>query len=230
MPLTTVLSERIRPEALRRYEGLVQRVAKKAVQQKEAWHWTAHQTAFGEVDTIHYVSVSADFAAIGSRGLPDEMVRRVMGEKEGNELLEQSSECVLSRQQIIGMERPDLSYPPERRERTHAAAVVTTIRARPGGQEGCEELIRKIAEAIPKVGDPARLVAFQTLVGDLARYWTVRPVENLGELDRQLQPAELLNKAFGAAEGGLIFRAGLESIQEVQRQIVLYRQDLSNPS
>src|SRR3990172_8106579 len=149
MPLTTVLSERIRPEALRRYEGLVQRVAKKAVQQKEAWHWTAHQTAFGEVDTIHYVSVSADFAAIGSRGVP---------------------------------------------------------------------------------GDPARLVAFQTLVGDLARYWTVRPVENLGELDRQLQPAELLNKAFGAAEGGLIFRTGLESIQEVRRQIVLYRQDLSNPS
>lgn len=231
MPFTTVLSERIRPERLRRYEELVQRLSKKAAQKKEAWHWTAHQTAFGEVvDTIHYVSESADFAAIGSRGLTDELVRRVMGEKEGNELLEQASECVLSRQQIIGTDRPDLSYPPERRDRTHPVAVVTTIRARPGGQEACEELIRKIAEAIPKVGDVARLVAFQTLVGDLAQYWTVRPVESLGELDRQLQPAELLNRAFGAAEGGLIFRAGLESIQEVRRQIVLYREDLSNPS
>jgi hypothetical protein len=225
-----VLSERIRPERLRRYEDLVQQVARKAVQKKEAWRWTAHQTAFGEVDTIHYVSESPDFATIGSRGRPDDLVRRVMGEKEGEEFLEHASECVLSRQQIIGMDRPDLSYPPERRDRTHPAAVVTTIRARPGGQEGCEELIRKIAEAIPKVGDPARLLAFQTLVGDLAQYWTVRPVEELGELDRQLQPAELLNKAFGTAEGGLIFRTGLESIQEVRRQIVLYREDLSNPS
>ncbi len=230
MPLRTVLSERIRPERLRRYEELVQRVAKKAVQKKEAWRWTAHQTAFGELDTIHYVSESADFSAIGARGLTDELVRRVMGEKEGNEILEQASECVLSRQQIIGMERPDLSYPPDRRDRTHPAAVVTTIRARPGGQEGCEELIRKIAEAIPKAGDPARLLAFQTLVGDLVQYWTVRPVESLSDLDRQLQPADLLNKAFGAAEGGLIFRTGLEAIQEVRRQIVLYREDLSNPS
>ena len=230
MPLTTVLSERIRPERLRRYEELVQRLAKKAVQKKDAWQWTAHQTAFGEVGTIHYVSASSDFAAIGSRGLPDELVRRVMGEKEGNELLEQASECVLSRQQIIGVERPDLSYPPEQRDRRYPAAIVTILRARPGGQEGCEEVIRKVAEAIPKVGDPARLVAYQTLVGDLMQYWTVRPLQSLGELDRQLLPADLLSKAFGAAEGGLIFRTGLEAIAEVRREIAFYREDLSNPS
>ena len=56
MALTTVLSERIRPERLRPYEELVKRLAKRAVQKKEAWRWTAHQTAFGEVGSIHYVS------------------------------------------------------------------------------------------------------------------------------------------------------------------------------
>ena len=136
----------------------------------------------------------------------------------------------MSLRQTISRERPDLSCPPDRRDRGYPAAIVTVLRARPGRQEACEELIRKLAEAIPKVGDPARLVAFQTLVGDLAQYWTVRPLQNLGELDRQALPADLLNQAFGAAEGGLIFRSGLEAIDDVRREIVLYREDLSNPS
>ena len=67
------------------------------------------------------------------------------------------------------------------------------------------------------------------MVGVLAEYWTARPLEDLSELDDQLPPAELLNQAFGAAEGGLIYRTGLEAIEEVKRQIVVYRQDLSNP-
>ena len=67
------------------------------------------------------------------------------------------------------------------------------------------------------------------MVGVLSEYWTVRPLDDLGELDEQLPTAELLNQAFGVAEGGLIYRTGLEAIEEVKRQIVVYRQDLSNP-
>jgi hypothetical protein len=229
MPLTSVLSERVRPKQVRRYEELVQQLAKRAVQRKEAWHWTAHQTVFGEVDRFHYVSEAPDFAALGARGRADDLVRRLMGEKEGNEWLREANEGVESVRHTVSMERPDLSYPPERRARPFPAAVVTLLRARPGGREACEELIRKVAEAIPKAGDPARLVAYQTLIGDLSTYWTVRPLQDLGELDRQLQPADLLTRAFGAAEGGLIFRTGTEAIEEVRREIVLHREDLSNP-
>jgi hypothetical protein len=182
------------------------------------------------VNTIHFVSEAPDFAAIGVRGLPDELVRRLLGEKDGNEWLQQANECVLAVRQTISRERPDLSYPPERTVRRYPVALVTVLRARPGRQEACEELLRKVAEAIPKAGDPARLVAYQTLVGELTQYWTVRPLEDLGQLDRQTQPSDLLNKAFGAAEGGLIFRTGLEAIEQVRREIGFYREDLSNPS
>ena len=45
-----------------------------------------------------------------------------------------------------------------------------------------------------------------------------------------LPTPELLNKAFGTAEGGLIWRSGTEAIEQVQRQIMAFREDLSNPS
>ena len=54
------------------------------------------------------------------------------------------------------MERPDLSYPAEFEQRAFPAALVTLVRAQPGKQEACEELIRKVAEAIPKLGEPAQ--------------------------------------------------------------------------
>ena len=73
------------------------------------------------------------------------------------------------------------------------------------------------------------MTAFQNLVGDLSLYWTVRGLEDLSELDDQLPPSELLNEAFGAAEGGLIYRAGLGAIEQVERRIVILNQDLSNP-
>jgi len=38
----------------------------------------------------------------------------------------------------------------------------------------------------------------------------------------------LLNEAFGAAEGGLIFRSGLQAIEQVERNIVSLLPDLSN--
>jgi hypothetical protein len=109
-------------------------------------------------------------------------------------------------------------------------SVVTVLRARPGHQDAAEELLRKISEAIPKVDDPARIVSYQTLIGDLRTYWTVRPIRSLADLDQQLPPGELLTKAFGVAEGGLISRSGTEALEQVERSIMLLRPDLSNAS
>ncbi len=55
-------------------------------------------------------------------------------------------------------------------------------------------------------------------------------MEKLSEFDDQLLVPDLLNKAFGTAEGGLIFRSGLEAIESLRREIVRHREDLSNPS
>ena len=229
MPLTSILSVQVRPERFVQYQELVRNLAARAVDQRDAFHWTAHQTAFGELGTLHFVSEDPDFAGLAARGNTQELIHRVLGEDEGAKALTSMLECTISQQMNISLDRPELSYPPEQTDRIFPAAVVTQIRARPGGQEALEELIRKIAEAIPKIGDPSRIIAYQVMVGILAEYWTVRPLEDLSELDEQLPPAELLNQAFGAAEGGLIYRTGLEAIEEVKRQIVVYRQDLSHP-
>jgi hypothetical protein len=106
---------------------------------------------------------------------------------------------------------------------------MTTITARSGQLEACEELVRRIAEAIPKAGDPARIVTYQTMVGNLSEIRTVRPLGDLAELDAQAQPQELLNQAFGAAEGGVIYRAGLDAIDNVERSILITREELGNP-
>jgi hypothetical protein len=229
MPLTSILSVQVRPDRFAQYEELVRNLAARAVEKKDAFHWTAHQTAYGELGTLHFVSEDPNFAGIAARGNVQELVHRVLGEDKGAKALASMLECTISQQVTISLDRPELSYPTERGARIFPAAVVTQIRARPGGQEALEELIRKIAEAIPKVGDSTRMMAYQVMVGMLAEYWTARPLEDLSELDSQLPPAELLDRAFGAAEGGLIYRTGLEAIEEVKRQIVVYRQDLSNP-
>jgi hypothetical protein len=163
-----------------------------------------------------------------ARGTPEEMVGRVLGEQRALDWLNESESCVENQVQAISADRPDLSYVPSESDTMAPLAIVTVVQARPGHQDGCEELIRKLAEAIPKVNDGSQIITYQTVVGDLLRYWTVRPLESLVELDKQLPGAQLLNEAFGPAEGGLIFRSGLEAISGVERNIVAYRPELSN--
>ena len=231
MSLSTVLSVSVHPPKVRAYEDGIRRLAARAQQQRDAYQWRAQQVVAGQQGVIHFVSQADDFAALAARdATPQALVLRLLGEKEGTKLLDELLACTQSSRYTIARERPDLSYPPDRRTQTSPFSVVTLIRVRPGHQDAGEELIRKIAEAIPKVDDPARVVAFQTVIGDLRTYWTVRPIESLADLDRHLPPVELLNKAFGAAEGGLIARAGLESFEHVERSISMLRSDLSNPS
>jgi hypothetical protein len=230
MPLTTVLTNQVRPECTRRYEELVGKLAHEAQEKSEKWSWHAHQAAMGELGQYHFVSENENFQAIATRGALPELTARVLGPKETERWMEEISGCLLAQRYEVVTDRPELSYPPAQMDKPSPAAVVTAIRVRAGHQDACEELIRKIAEAIPKVDDAARMVTYQTLIGDLARYWTVRPIGDLGDLDKHRSPADLLNEAFGAAEGGLIFRTGLDAVDDVQRSILVFRPDLSNPA
>lgn len=230
MPLSSILSVQIRPDSLRRYEELVQQLAQGAQEQKEPFHWTAHMTLFGQGPTIHFVSVCEDFAALQERGQTPEMVLRVLGEDEGGRWFDEVGAATLSQEILIATDRPDLSYVrDERRPQDNPLASVTDLRIRPGAREAFEELLRKLSQAIPKVDDPAQQQASQVIVGDITRYYVVRPLAELADLDAQRSPDVLLNDAFGASEGGLIFRGGAEAIQELRREVVLYRPDLSNP-
>jgi hypothetical protein len=230
MPIVNVLSVEVRPDKARKYEALCHELSEQAKNKQDPMHWTAHQTRIGGSNAMHFVLAATDFGELSAMGTPEEMFLRVLGEKRASEWMDKVDDCVVAQRQEISIDRPDLSYPPEDVERTAPLAVVTLARARPGQQDSCEELIRKVAEAIPKVDDAARIVSYQTILGDLSQYWTIRPLESLADLDRQLPPGELLNQAFGPAEGGLIFRSGLEAMAAVERQIVAYHPELSNPS
>jgi hypothetical protein len=50
----------------------------------------------------------------------------------------------------------------------------------------------------------------------------------LANLDQQKTPPDLLSGAFGPAEGGLIYRSGLDAIDSAEREILILRPDLAN--
>jgi hypothetical protein len=229
MPLLSVLSVDIKPDRIFDYQEIAAELAGHARDQSEPFHWTAHEVVYGGASTLHFGNRIDNFGGLAERGLPIEMVIRVLGEARGSEAMRELGAATQSTRTSISVDRPELSYPTEAEARTAPAAAVTLVQARAGQLEACEELIRKIAEAIPKVGDPARMTTFQTVIGDLSRYWTLRPLDDIAALDSHLPPSELLDQAFGAAEGGLIYRAGLEAIEHAERNIVVYREDLSNP-
>lgn len=228
MPLVNDLSVDVRPEKQRQYLELCNELAERAGKAHESFTWSAFSTQIGQASRMHFVTTAADFAELASRGTPEEMFVRVLGESRAVDWLAEASVCATGQQTEVSVDRPELSYTPSEAEGPPAAAIVTVAQARPGQQESCEELIRKIAEAIPKVNASGRLVTYETVIGQLGRYWTVRPIESLAELDEQLPAPQLLSQAFGAAEGGLIFRSGAEAIERVERSVVVLRPELSN--
>ena len=222
---------RVRLDSLVTFEDGVARLSKTAVEKKYERPWTAYQVVHGQVGTIAFITLHDDWQSLGAQTAPATLFEDVLGEKEGRKHFAAVNACLEQIESIVAVDRPELSCadaPP-------AAATpppmmqFTQIGARPGGQEACEELILKVAEAIRKVDDPTRFRTYQTLAGDRLRYGIAFPLQGLGDLDQQLAPPDLLTKAFGAAEGGKILRSGREAMESLETNISVYREDLSNP-
>jgi hypothetical protein len=229
MALTHILRVQLQPGATVRYEEAIRRLAEGARKKKDPLRWVAYQTLFGTSPAIAFVTRVDSFAELAKQGTPQELVTRVLGEKEAPGFAEETLGCVVASSQTVSLERPDLSYV---RNPIPPAGVpfvsVNRARVRFGMREAYEELIRKLSEAIPKVDDPATLIVRQVIVGALGEYLVVRPLRELAELDAQRSPDQLLTQAFGPGEGGLIFRNGGEAIESLDREIVARRDDLSH--
>lgn len=231
MALNTVLSVEVKPSEAARYAAHVERLASAARSKKEKFTWGAFSTLFGERTAFHFVSAAETFAALEARGTVPELVARVLGAQDAARFVEETGAHVVSQRMTIGVDRPDLSYVRSAiQPGSVRAAQVTRIRIRPGGREAFEELLRKVAEAIPKLDDPAQLLSRQIIVGNAAEYVAIRPLRSLADLDQQRTPDQLLVQAFGPGEGGLVFRNGGEAIEQIEREIVGYREELSNPA
>jgi hypothetical protein len=227
MALLTVLSVHMRPERAAAYEANVRRVAQRAADRKEGGHWQAQEVAFGSIGTLYFVQEHADWATLGEQDPPPVYLARLFGEREGAKLYHEMAECLAELRYTVSQDRPDLSYAPHGPVAFPALTLVTFLRARPGSLPACEELIGKVAEAIPKADDPSHLFAYQTVIGDLRTYWTVRPIQRVEELDQVLPPQELLVRAFGTGEGDRVYRKGIDALQRAERQMTVLRPDLS---
>ncbi|HYB12057.1 MAG TPA: hypothetical protein VEG67_01220 [Myxococcota bacterium] len=227
MALLNVLSVRVRPERAHSYEEAVRRVAQRAAERREGAHWQAQQVAFGTLGTLYFVQEHADWATLGEQDPPPSYMARLFGPREGAKLYHEMAECLAELRYTVSQDRPDLSYAPHTRVAPPALTLVTFLRARPGSIPACEELIGKVAEAIPKADDPSHLQVYQTVIGDLRTYWVVRPIQRVEELDQVLPPQELLVRAFGAGEGDRLYRKGIDALQRAERQMTVLRPDLS---
>ena len=227
MALLSVLSVRMRPDCSGRYEESVRRIAQRAAARKERGHWQAQEVAFGSIGMLYFVQEHPDWAALGEQDPPPAYLARLFGEREGTKLYHEMAECLAELRYTVSKDRPDLSYGPQAPAVPPALTLVTLLRARPASLQACEELIGKVAEAIPKADDPSHLLAYQTVIGDLRTYWTVRPIQRVEELDRVLPPKELLVRAFGAGDGDRIYRKGIDALQHAERQMTVLRPDLS---
>jgi quinol monooxygenase YgiN len=230
MGLITVRSIEVKPECIEDFEDAVHRVARKAADDDDASRWSCREVVAGDLGTYSFVGASEDWAVQSRIEPADALVRRLFGRADGTELLRRLRASTRSARLVVARDRPDLSYTEGLEPgQPIPLAVVTRIQVRPGRLEACEELLRKLAEAIPKADDPRRFVTYQTLIGDLAQVATVIPLEDVASLDDILPPDELLMKAFGNAEGGLVFRNGLESMERAERHLTALRTDLSHP-
>jgi hypothetical protein len=230
MAVNTTLSVEVQPGAIVRYTAKIAELAAAARKKREKFTWGTYQTLFGERMRLHFVSSAEGFGALQERGTPADLVGRVLGDAAAPQFLTELGSCVAAQRMTVSVDRPDLSHvrnplPPG----SVRAASVTRILVRPGARDAFEELMRRLAEAIPKMDEPLQLLTRQVVIGNLAEYLAILPLQELRELDAHRAPELLLTEAFGPGEGGHLFRTGGEAVQAIEREIVSLREELSNP-
>lgn len=228
MPLITVLRNNVRSSAAPRYERLIRFIAERARQDKDTFQWGGRVSTGAEGRAISFVTRVDGFAELTAREQPDDMIRRLFGEGDGNALIEALGEGVESTSYTVATIREDLSQAPPAEGEAIPLALVTRLRATRDGVLGVAELIRKIGEAAAKVDEQRRTLVLQTLVGDLRGYAVVQAVADPAQLDQQTTVPELLARAYGQAEGEKIFREGTACIEHVETELSIPRPDLSN--
>ena len=229
MPLTTSLRVSVRIGDIIEHEEAVRRVAEKAKKDKPALDWIAYQIYAGEGGLYFYTSQAEIMAEILARETTPAMVLRLFGEKNGTALLKQINQGVESIQTLAFQPREDLSCAAEPSLDQPAPFVLRSrIRVCRGGQRACEELLRKVTEAVSKVDDERRFTTLQTVLGDAMEYSIVQLIHDPTQLDRERRVPDLLNAAYGAAEGGALLNAGRDAIDSIQVDLSIHRPDLSS--
>jgi hypothetical protein len=227
MSILTVARYHIKPDKIMDFENGLLEVTNRANEAEDPLFWTTAQVVGGPMGAYDLVLPRETMAEAGSAETAPVLVARLFDASRAQEILATLGSAIASVESSIIHDRPELSYPSEREPGQMLAAVVTQAIMRPGHRDAAEELMRKVAEAIPKTGDVRRFTCYQPLIGNLRELAAVRPVYEWSQLDEATPVDELLNQAFGAGEGGLVFRQGMEAFESLQSELARVRRDLS---
>jgi hypothetical protein len=230
MSITTVIRYQIRPDKLIVWENALTEIATRAEEESDPLSYTCLQVQGGPLGRFYITLDDDSLADAAARQPAPALIARLFEEGEARRIVQETSSAIEAAESIILRDRPELSYSADQESRPLQAAWVTTMVVAPGHRDACEELLRKVAEAIPKTDDVRRFTAYQPMIGDMREMIAVRPVYELAELDQVVPVEELLNQAFGSAEGGLIFRAAMEGVEQLTSELLLMRRDLSRIS
>jgi hypothetical protein len=228
MALITVTRQTVHAGSIARHERLVRFVAGRARDDGDSAKWSTRVSTGSEGRSVNFVSGVEGFAAIAAGEQPDEMIRRLFGESDGNALLEGIGEAVESQSNLVMQPREDLGGALLQLETPAPLAVITRLRPTPSGAAGCEDLIRKVIEAAAKVDEARRYNVAVPIIGELGTFTVVQGVTDPAQLDQQAELPELLVEAFGAKEGERIFSEGVASVQDARSELSVLREDLSN--
>lgn len=229
MPLLTLLRHSVQLGATSRYERLVRFIAGRAREDGDAVPWDAYATTGAEGRRISYVQTCEGFAELAAREEPEAMIRRIFGEGDGNALLENLGQGVLSASYQVATIREDLSNITPGAEPAPLSHV-TQLRSATGKNAGLEEMIRHVVEAAAKVDSQRRYGVLQTAIGDLRTYAVIQRVDDPAQLDKQAAVPELLIEAHGEQEGRRIFSEGTACIDDVHTELAVHLPELSNRS
>jgi len=228
MALISVLRQRIQSGSVAQYQRLVRFVAERARSDADTAKWSARLSTGSEGRCISFVAGQEGFAALAAGEDPETMILRLFGEGDGTSILETLGAGIESEARILLQPREDLGGALLQLDAPPPLAVVTRVRPTPAGGAGCEELIRRVIEAAAKVDDDRRYTVAQPIIGAINTFTVVQGVTDPAQLDRQAGVPELLIEAFGAADGERIFREGTACVQEIESELSILREDLSN--
>ncbi len=227
MPLIQLLRVSVHPRGVQSYERLVRYIAGRAREDADTFGWSTRQVNGVEGQQYVFIAPAEGYAELAAREPIDAMVRRLLGEGDGNAILDALAEGIESQSFSVLSPREDLSNAPPPLAAPPQLVHHTLVHVRPGGQAAFEATVGKVLEAAAKIGDKRLFLTSQTVIGDLGQYNIAQPVADPAQLDTQLTPQQLLAEAFGEKEAGDIMAAGRERMESVVTALSVLRPDLS---
>ncbi len=232
--LLDVFTVQVKPEKAAQFETLAKKIVA-ANRQTHGSNWVAAATVYGPGQTVRFISVRPNFAAIEK---DNEVFMAAMNKTYGQAVAEQifreADSCMQSSLSEIRRRRWDLSSNPPADSAALSKLIgesrwVQTImvRVRPGHGPHFEEQIRTIKAAQEKAATKVTSLVSQAVAGQTGTVYYISTLrKSLSELDAATPLPQLL----GEEAYEKFLKAVSESVLNSEATINRFAPELSNPA